>query len=59
MHYDLSHVFTMNRYFKGIYSLPIKDDLKSYLVLPMQVIYAIKQPFRKELERLQEQHILE
>ena len=40
------------------FSLQIKDDAKSYQMLPRCGTYVQQQPFKKEVKRRQEHHIL-
>ena len=45
-------------YFKGTFSLQVKNDVKSYQVPPKCITYAIQVALKKEEERLQEHQIL-
>ena len=58
MHNDYSDIFIGNGCLKGTFSLQIKDYAKQYQVPPRYIAYGLHEPFRKELERLEDQHIL-
>ena len=58
MHHEFSDVFNGIECFKGTFSLQIKDDAKPYQALLRHVVYALNDPFKKELERLQDHQIL-
>ena len=45
-------VFTGIWCFKDIFSLQVKNDMKLYQVPPRHVVYALQEPFKKELEQL-------
>ena len=51
IHNDYTDVFIGIGYFKGTFSLQIKDNAKTYKMLPRHVAHALQEPFRKELER--------
>ena len=44
--------------FKGTLSVKVKDNAKPYQMPLRHIAYALQEPFRKELERLQEQQII-
>ena len=58
MHDEYSDVFTGIWCFKGTLFLQVKDDTKPYKFLLHCVAYALQEPFKKELERLQQHQIL-
>ena len=58
MHIDYSDVFKGIGCLKGTSLLHIKDDAKPYQATMRYVAYAIQEPLRKELYRLQVQQIL-
>ena len=45
-------------YFKGTFSLQVKDGMQPYQTLPRLVTYALQEPFKKKLERLQKQQTI-
>ena len=58
MHEEFSDLFTGIGYFKGTFSLQVKDDAKSYKLPPGNIGYVLQETFEKEIERLQEHQIL-
>ena len=58
MHNDYNDSFTRIWCFKGIFLLKIKDGIQQYQKPPRCVANVLKEPFRKELEKLQGQQIL-
>ena len=57
IHVEFSDVFTGIGCFKGTFSLQVKDDMKPYQMPPRCITYVLQEPFKKELERLQEHEI--
>ena len=53
MHNCFSNAFAGIGCFKGTFSLQDTDGVKPYKVPPRYIAYALQEPFRKELERLQ------
>ena len=53
IHNEYSNVFTGIGCFKGTFSLQVKEDKTPCQVLPRPVVYALQEPLKKELERLQ------
>ena len=54
----LSNAFVGIGCFKGTFSLKVKEDTKLYQVPTIHVAHTQQEPFRKKLERLQEQQML-
>ena len=46
MHDGYSDEFMGIGYFKGIFSLLIKDDVKPYQASPKHIAYALQEPFK-------------
>ena len=55
---DFKDVFTEIGCFDGTFSLQVTLDNQPYQVLPRHVVYALKKPFKEELEWLQQQDII-
>ena len=58
LHNEYSDVFTGIGCFKATFSLQVKDRAKPYNAPHRHVTYALHEPPRKELKRLQEQQII-
>ena len=58
LHDELIDVFSGIGYFKGSLSLWAKDDVNANQVPLRHIAYVLQEPFKKELERLQEHQIL-
>ena len=48
--HEYTYVFTGTGYFKGIYSLQVKDDVFPYKMLFGFIAYALLDAFKKELK---------
>ena len=57
MHHKYNNVFTGVECLKGTFSLQIKKSTKSNHALPRHAVCALQDPFKKELEHLQQQDI--
>ena len=55
---EFKDVFNGIRYFDGTFSLQVKPDSKPYQAPPRCVAYVLQQPFKEELEHLQQQDII-
>ena len=52
-----SYVLTGSGSFRGTFLLQVKDNMKPHWMSCMCITYALQEPFKKELERLQEHKI--
>ena len=58
IHNEYSDVLSGIRGFKGTFLLQVKDDAKPYQASPRCIVYVLQEPFKEEIERLQEHQIL-
>ena len=58
MHNEYMDVFTTIGFFKGTFSLKVKDNVKPYQVPSRCIAHTLQEPFREELKMLQDQQIL-
>ena len=56
MQTELSDVFEGVQCFKGIFSLQVKENSKHYQASAKLVAYILLEPFKEELDTLQEQN---
>ena len=58
LHNKYKELFSGIRYCKGAFPLQDKEGTKPYQTPPRHVAYALQEPFKKDLERPQEQQII-